>query len=106
MIKIIVLIIVIILLLIMINKNYFVSHFSLYNQIIKDNEITDELNLEKSSILLGNENQHYITYKTHFYFYLTKTYYNNKIIIDDIKYPKYKDIYYLNNGVNILYNRR
>ena len=94
------LIIIILLLLIMIYKNKFISHFSLYNQIIKDNEITDELKLDKSSILLGDESQHYITYKTKFYFFLTKTYYNNTKIRNEIKYPKYKDIYYLNNGVS------
>ena len=95
------LIIIILLFLIMIYKNKFISHFSLYNQIIKDNEITDEIKLDKSSILLGDESQHYITYKTKFYFFLTKTYYNNtKIIEGGIKYPKYKDVYYLNNGVS------
>jgi len=63
------LIIIILLFLIMIYKNKFISHFSLYNQIIKDNEITDEIKLDKSSILLGDESQHYITYKTKFYFF-------------------------------------
>ena len=72
----------------------------MFNQIIKDNEIVNKLNLDNSSILLGSDDSNYITYNTQFYFYLTKTYYNNTKIIDGINYPKYKDIYYLNNGVS------
>ena len=73
MIKIIIfLVFIIFLLLVLINKQYLISHFSMYNHIIKDNEINDVIILDDSSILIGQDNQHYIMYNTKFYFYLTK----------------------------------
>ena len=101
MIKVIVfLLFIIFLLLLLINKKYLTSHFSLYNQLIKDNELKNELKLDDSSVLIGQDEQTYIMYNTKFYFYLTKTYYNNTRLSSGLVYPKYKDIYYLNNGVS------
>jgi len=101
MIKIIVfLLFIIFLLLLLINKKYLISHFSMYNQLIKDNELKNELKLDDSSILIGQDDQTYIMYNTKFYFYLTKTYYNNTRLSSGLVYPKYKDIYYLNNGIS------
>ena len=99
--KIIVLLFILFILIIFLNKYNIKDNFSLYKQLIKDNEIKNDLEINNSNILLGNNaSKNYITYKTQFNFYLTKTYYNKRKLSIDNYYPKYKDIYYLNNGIS------